>query len=78
MKPALILILLSLSSCQTTRYVTVPCIGKDQVLPSEPPKVGGQLTGKADEDVKIIAGSNVRLRAWGQGLQGILEGCRER
>ena len=78
MKPALALILLSLSACSTTRYITVPCISKDQAIPAEPEKVGDKLTGKADEDIKIIAGSAVRLRAWGQGLQGILEGCRER
>jgi hypothetical protein len=70
------LILLSLSACTTTRYVTVPCISKDQALPAEPEKVAGKLTGKADEDIKTIAGSAVRLRAWGQGLHGILEGCR--
>lgn len=67
---------LVLGGCQTTRFVTVPCIGKDQQLPAEPPKVADKLTGKADEDIKIIAGSNVRLRAYGQGLRGILEGCR--
>ena len=67
---------LCLSACTTTKYVTVPCISKDQALPAEPPKVADKLTGKADEDVKIIAGSAVRLRAWGQGLHSILEGCR--
>lgn len=65
-----------MSGCQTTRYVQIPCVSKDQQLPAEPDKVGDRLTGKADEDVKIIAGSNVRLRAWGKGLQTILEGCR--
>jgi hypothetical protein len=68
--------LLALSACTTTRYVTVPCISKDQTLPAEPPKVADRLTGKADEDIKTIAGSAVRLRAWGQGLHTILEGCR--
>lgn len=72
------LILLSLSACTTTRYVQVPCIGKDQQLPAEPPKVADKLTGNAGEDIKVIAGSNVRLRAWGVGLRGILEGCRAR
>jgi hypothetical protein len=67
---------LVLSGCTTTRYVTVPCIGKVQKLPEEPPKIGGALTGKADEDIRIIAGSNVRLRAYGGGLRTILEGCR--
>jgi hypothetical protein len=72
------LILLSLSACSHTRYVQIPCVGKDQALPAEPEKVAGKLTGRADEDIKIIAGSAVRLRAYGQGLRGILEGCRER
>jgi hypothetical protein len=67
---------LVLSGCTTTRYVTVPCITKDQALPAEPPKIADRLTGKADEDIRIIAGSNVRLRAYGQGLRTILEGCR--
>ena len=78
-RPALLcLAAIALAGCTTTRYVTVPCIGKDQVLPAEPPKVGDKLTGRADEDVKTIAGSAVRLRAWGSGLRQILEGCREK
>ncbi len=74
----LFLAVAALSGCATTRYVTVPCIPKDQVLPSEPPKVRDQLTGKADEDLRIVAGSALRLRAYGQGLRTILEGCRAR
>jgi hypothetical protein len=73
---ALTIIALALSGCQTTRYVTVPCLTKDQTLPAEPDRVKDRLTGKADEDVRIIAGSNIRLRAWGSGLRDILEGCR--
>jgi hypothetical protein len=69
-------IALALAGCQTTRYVPIRCVGKDQQLPAEPPKIADRLTGKADEDIKIIAGSNVRLRAYGQGLRTILEGCR--
>ena len=77
MKSALPLILLALSGCTTTRYVSVPCLTKDQVIPAEPPKVHDQLTGQADKDLRIVAGSAVKLRAWGVGLRGILEGCRE-
>ena len=69
---------LALSACTTVRYVPTPCIGKDQALPSEPERVGGELTGKADRDFQIVAGSAARLRAWGGGLRSILEGCRER
>jgi hypothetical protein len=56
----------------------VPCISRDQVLPSEPERVKDKLTGQADKDLKIVAGSAIRLRAWGEGLQTILEGCREK
>ena len=68
--------MLALSACTTTRYVTAPCIAKDQALPAEPERVKPRLTGKADEDLRIVSGSALRLRAWGSGLQGILEGCR--
>lgn len=73
---AAVAIAIALSGCATTRFVTVPCIAKDQVLPSEPPKIHDKLTGDADKDIRPIAGSNVRLRSWGEGLLGILEGCR--
>jgi hypothetical protein len=43
----------------------------------EPPKVHDKLTGNADTDVGILAGSVIRMRAWGGGLRTILEGCRE-
>jgi hypothetical protein len=67
-----------LCSCATTRYVTVPCLTREQLeerRKAEPPKISDKLTGKADEDIKPIAGSAVRLRAWGQGNLQILEGC---
>ncbi len=68
---------IALSGCaHSPRYVTVPCIAKDQALPSEPPKVRDKLTGKADEDLRVVAGSALRLRAYGQGLRTILEGCQ--
>jgi hypothetical protein len=76
-RPALLLVALALTGCATTRYATVHCIGKDQSLPAEPPRIKSQLTGEADKDLRIVAGSAVRLRAWGEGLQTILEGCRE-
>ena len=70
--------LAALSGCQTTRYISTPCLTKEQAAElekAEPPKVADKLTGKADEDIRIIAGSNIRLRAWGGGLMGVLNGC---
>lgn len=78
MKRAAILIALALAGCTTTRYVTVPCVTPEQygeLKKAEPPKINDQLTGKADEDIRPIAGSAIRLRAWGQGLLGVLGGC---
>ena len=72
----IIMAALAASGCATTRYVATPCIAKDQALPVEPERVKHRLTGKADEDLRIVSGSALRLRVWGQGLNGILEGCR--
>ena len=72
------LIALALSGCATTRYVTVACIDQPQLQRlknAEPPKVGKNLTGQAQEDLKIVAGSAVELRSWGEGLLGVLQGC---
>lgn len=69
---------LALSGCTTTRYVSTPCLSQEQfreMQSAEPPKVGDKLTGNAAEDIKPIAGANVRLRAWGKGLLGVLGGC---
>lgn len=68
---------LTLSGC-ATRYVAVPCLTQqqyDELKQAEPPKIGDKLTGRADEDIKSIAGSNIRLRAWGHGLLNVLGGC---
>lgn len=69
---------LALAGCTTTRYVTVSCVTPGQaseLAKAEPPKVADQLTGRADEDTRTLAGSAIRLRAWGQGLLGVVEGC---
>lgn len=69
---------LALTACAPhPRFITTYCLTKDQALPPEPPRVKSQLTGKADEDLRIVAGSAIRLRSWGEGLQHILEGCRD-
>lgn len=78
MKPALILAVLLLSGCTTTRYVRIPCISPDQLeqrKSAEPPMVGKQLTGDSQKDNRIIAGSAKELRAWGRGNLDILGGC---
>lgn len=78
MKRAIILATLALSACSTTKYVTIPCLSKEQLearRQAEPPKVADRLTGKADEDVRTVAGSAVRLRSWGRGNLDVLAGC---
>ena len=69
---------LALSGCTTTRYVTTSCLTPDQyqrVADALPKKVGDQLTGQAQEDVKIIAGSNIELRGYAGNLLQVLRGC---
>jgi hypothetical protein len=71
---------LALSGCATTRYVTVACIDQPQLQrlkDAEPPRVGDRLTGQAQDDFKIAAGSAVELRSYSHGLLGVLEGCVE-
>lgn len=71
------LIPLALAGCQT-KFVTVHCVTPEQardLKAAEPPKIADKLTGKADEDVRTIAGSNIRLRSWGTGLLGVVQGC---
>ena len=78
LRPAILLAALALTGCATTRFVPVHCVTKsqlEQLKRAEPPKVGQELTGQAQDDLKIIAGSNVKLRAYGHGLLGVLEGC---
>jgi hypothetical protein len=77
MKKSVVLLALLLCACSHVRYATAYCVGRDQALPKEPERVGGKLTGQAQDDYKIVAASAVELRAWGQGLNQILEGCRE-
>ena len=75
------LLLAALAGCSTTRFVTVPCLTQEQLAErqkAEPPKVSDRLSGNAGEDIKTIAGSAIRLRAWGLGNLQILEGCREK
>jgi ABC-type uncharacterized transport system auxiliary subunit len=74
---ACVSVCIALTGCVSTRYSTIYCLSHDQALPQAPPKVHDQLNGQADHDLTIVAGSAIRLRAWGEGLQQVLEGCRE-
>jgi hypothetical protein len=74
----LMLVSMLITGCTTTRFVRIACLTPEQLeerRKAEPPLVGKDLTGRADEDIKPIAGSAVRLRAWGRGNLGLLEGC---
>jgi ABC-type uncharacterized transport system auxiliary subunit len=67
-----------ISGCATTRYTTVYCLTRaqfEQLKKSQPGKVKDRLTGKADIDVGILAGSAIRLRAHDDGLLEVLGGC---
>lgn len=77
MRLAAVIALLLAGCAQTPRITVAYCLTADQQLPPEPPKVRDKLTGDASQDVGVLAGSAIRLRAWGEGLQTILEGCRE-
>ena len=68
---------ISLAACATTpltRSCLTPAQYK-QIHDSEPPKVHGRLTGKADEDIRVIAGSALELRSWGETELSLLEIC---
>jgi hypothetical protein len=70
--------LLSLTGCAHTRYVTIHCLTKEQfaeLQKAKPEKIRDKLTGKADEDVKKVAGRLIRVEAWGDGLLDVLGGC---
>jgi hypothetical protein len=64
--------------CTTTRYITRDCVSAEQLAElkaQEPPKVSDRLTGKADEDVRVVAGSALRLRGWGHNMLDVLKVC---
>lgn len=70
--------LLALSGCAHDRYVVTHCLTPtqlEQLRSALPPKVGQSLTGNAQTDLKIIAGSNVELRGYAGSLLDVLAGC---
>jgi hypothetical protein len=75
------LCLLALTGCTTTRYVTSACFTKQQyeaLKSQQPPKVRSELTGQADRDTQILAGSLIRVRSYSDGLLTVLGGCVEK
>ena len=70
---------LALSACAPhPRFVSVYCVSPQQIdrlKAAEPPRVGEKLTGQAQDDFKIVAGSAVELRAYSHGLLDVLSGC---
>jgi hypothetical protein len=74
------LLALALTGCATThtRWVQTYCVTPDQyakLKQAGPPKVGDKLTGNAQDDLKTIAGSAVRLRTFSDGLLGVIGSC---
>lgn len=67
-----------LTGCQTTRFIRVSCVTKEQLAELQakrPGKIRDRLTGKADEDLRLVTGKLVRVEAWGDGLLDVLGGC---
>jgi hypothetical protein len=76
--PLMLASMLITGCAHRVRYIQVPCLTPEQLeerRKAEPPLIGKDLTGRADEDIKPIAGSAVRLRAWGRGNLDVLSGC---
>jgi hypothetical protein len=71
---------LALTGCATThtRWVQTYCVTPDQYAKleqAEPSKIGSQLDGNAQHDLKLIAGNDVELRTFSDGLLGVIGGC---
>lgn len=75
---SLLALLLALSGCVHTRYVSTYCITKaqlEELKKSQPGRITRKLTGNAEEDSRILAGNLIRLRAHDDGLLEVLGGC---
>lgn len=76
--PFLLLTACGVFSKPETRYVHVYCVTADQykqLVDAQPKKVGDRLTGQAQDDFKIVAGSAIALRVYSDGLLEVLGNC---
>jgi len=78
--PLCILAALALAGCATvpTKYVSTYCATPDQyakLKQAEPGKIGSQLDGNTQHDLKLIAGNDLELRTFSDGLLGVIGGC---
>ena len=76
------LLALALTACHQSRpepiIQTVYCVTPEQykkLVDAEPGKVGNTLTGNAQKDFKIVAGQDVLLRQYADGLLSVIGGC---
>lgn len=74
--------LLLLAGCSRTPppqpIQQVYCVTPEQyrkLADAMPSKVGSQLTGQAQKDFKIVAGQDVLLRQYANGLLAVIGGC---
>ena len=83
MKRLLLLLAVPMGGCAHQREVEirevavptpVACVRQEQI-PAEPPRVAQRFNGNARHDLEILAENAQDLRAWGQELHGLLEGC---
>jgi hypothetical protein len=77
-KLVILAVLLALSGCVTTRFVSTYCVSKaqlEELKKSQPERISGKLTGNAEEDSRILAGNLIRLRSYSDGLLEVLGGC---
>lgn len=71
---------IALTGCATThtRWVQTYCVTPDQyakLKQAEPGKIGSQLDGNAQHDLKLIAGNDLELRTFSDGLLGVIGSC---
>jgi hypothetical protein len=74
------IIALALSGCATTRYTQVYCLTPPQLeklKQVEPEHIADRLTGQAQDDFKLVAGSAVELRQYSADLLNVLSNCTE-